>query len=106
MLDEAIGALGMGSHARPESPEQVWHEALARMRELNRQVVNRDRVHGVEIRDLTKMRDVLRVAVAHHRARDEMNASLHLAASVRYSPLTTELETILELVARYEADAL
>jgi hypothetical protein len=63
-------------------------------------------VTAVEIRDLTKMSDVLKVAVAHHRARDEMNAALHLAGQTRYSPLTSELETVLELVVRYENGAL
>lgn len=63
-------------------------------------------VIAVEIRDLHKMTDVLKAAVAHHRARDEMNAQLHLASQVRYSPLTSELEAILELTVRYANGAL
>ena len=41
--------------------------------------------------DLEKLLDVLTVAVDHHQARDLMNAKLHLAQTVRVSPLTSEL---------------
>jgi hypothetical protein len=41
--------------------------------------------------DLEKILDVLTIAAAHHVARDEMNAALHLAKAARYSPLTSEL---------------
>ena len=42
--------------------------------------------------DLQKILDILKVAVKQHKARDEMNALLHLASVIRYSPLTSELE--------------
>lgn len=41
--------------------------------------------------DVLKVYDVLDRAVEFHRLRDEMNAQLHLAKQVRYSPLTNEL---------------
>ena len=41
--------------------------------------------------DLLKVLDAVRVAAKHHLARDSSNASLHLAAEVRHSPLTSEL---------------
>lgn len=63
-------------------------------------------VAAVELRDLAKMSDVLTRALRHHRLRDEMNAELHLAAQTRYSPLTSELEAILDLVQRYQHGAL
>ena len=47
---------------------------------------------SVERNDLEKVLDVMRRVVEHHKARDESNAALHLASTVRYSPLTTELE--------------
>jgi hypothetical protein len=47
----------------------------------------------VERSDLEKVHDVLSVALRHHRARDESNAALHLAAQARYSPLTSQLES-------------
>lgn len=41
--------------------------------------------------DLHKILDVLNVAVRHHVSRDEMNASLHMAPTTRYAPLTSGL---------------
>lgn len=63
-------------------------------------------VAAVELRDLDKLGDVLGRAIKHHRLRDEMNAELHLASQVRYSPLTSELEAVQELVVRYQNGAL
>jgi hypothetical protein len=48
--------------------------------------------------DLEKLRDILAVAVDHHQARDLMNAKLHLASTVRLSPLTSELIAELDRV--------
>lgn len=56
-----------------------------------------------EARQIAKVKDVLEIAVRHHRARDEMNAALHLATTPRYSPLTVELETALETVTMLRA---
>jgi len=50
----------------------------------------------VHVSDLEKIADVLTVALRHHRARDEMNAALHLQTTARYSPLTSEIEAALE----------
>ena len=47
-------------------------------------------------RELEKIRDAVRPAADYHRAQDEMNAAGHLAAHVRYSPLTSVLETAVE----------
>lgn len=45
----------------------------------------------VERSDLEKTLDVLMAAARHHTARDDANAALHLAASTRFSPLTSNL---------------
>lgn len=50
-------------------------------------------VIDVERSDLEKVHDVLAAALRFHRARDESNAALHLAGQVRYSPLTSQLES-------------
>ena len=47
--------------------------------------------------DLEKVYDALDNAVRHHKARDEMNAALHLAAP-RYSPLASQLEAAKERI--------
>ena len=41
--------------------------------------------------DLQKVRDVVQAACEYHANRDRMNAAVHMAATPRYSPLTTEL---------------
>jgi putative hemolysin len=45
----------------------------------------------IGINDLVKVLDVLERARTFHKRRDEMNAEVHMAAEVRYSPLTSEL---------------
>lgn len=50
----------------------------------------------VEHSDLEKLADALRNATKFLRARDEMNAVVHLAEHVRYSPLTSEVEAAYE----------
>lgn len=46
----------------------------------------------LHVSDLEKIHDALAAAYRHNKARDEMNASQHLAGAVRWSPLTTVLE--------------
>ncbi len=43
----------------------------------------------VKVADLQKVLDVLVAAQRFFKHRDEMNAEVHLAREVRYSPLTT-----------------
>ena len=43
-------------------------------------------------RELRKVLDVLRVAERHFRHEAEMNAALHMAASVRPAPLAVAIE--------------
>ena len=43
------------------------------------------------VRELEKIRDAVRAADLHFRAKDEMNAALHLAATVRSTPLAAEI---------------
>ncbi len=50
----------------------------------------------VEISDLEKILDVLKVNETFHRNRDEMNGALHLAKEVRFSPLTSETISAVE----------
>ena len=50
----------------------------------------------VDDSDLAKIQDVLVRVSAYHRLRDQMNAHLHLATEVRYSPLTSELQAAME----------
>jgi hypothetical protein len=40
--------------------------------------------------DLLKLKDVLESNVQFHKSRDEMNGAVHLAKTVRHSPLTSE----------------
>ena len=40
--------------------------------------------------DLVKIKDIMERLVTFHKKRDEMNAELHLAKEVRYSPLTIQ----------------
>ena len=44
----------------------------------------------VDESDLLKIKDALDLNVRFHRARDEMNGAVHLAANVRWSPITSE----------------
>ena len=48
--------------------------------------------------DKIKIMDVLVRVLTFHEKRDEMNAELHLAKEVRYSPLTIELGTTLDRI--------
>lgn len=48
-----------------------------------------------------KIIDATRAAMRYHERRDEMNSEVHLARTVRYSPLTVELQAAIE-----RADAL
>ena len=50
----------------------------------------------VEGSDLLKVRDALQASYWFFKARDEMNAQLHLAREVRYSPITVQVEAELE----------
>lgn len=54
----------------------------------------------LHVSDLEKIHDALAAAYRHNKARDEMNASQHLAGQVRWSPLTTVLEFELDRCAR------
>jgi hypothetical protein len=53
-----------------------------------------------EKRELSKVFDAVEAAHRFHVNRDTMNAAGHLASLVRYSPLTSELETSLETLKR------
>ena len=46
--------------------------------------------------DFHKLIDPMRQAYRFHKKRDEMNAELHMAPTVRFSPLTSELEAALD----------
>jgi len=50
----------------------------------------------VDSTDLVKIKDVLQRASTFFRRRDEMNAEVHLAREVRYSPLTNEVSAALD----------
>lgn len=53
----------------------------------------------VETSDLEKIADALGAAHRFFLNRDTMNAAVHLAESVRYSPLTSTVEAEVERVA-------
>lgn len=59
----------------------------------------------IELSDLQKIRDVLKKAHEHHDFRDRMNATLHLASEVRFSPLTSELASALGRLVNIEQEA-
>ena len=50
----------------------------------------------VEAADLLKIYDALNSAGRYFRKRDEMNGAIHLAAEVRYAPLTSVIESARE----------
>ncbi len=52
----------------------------------------------VAVSDLEKIWDALDAAHTFLARRDEMNASVHMAKTVRYSPLTTTVESTKERV--------
>lgn len=52
----------------------------------------------VDISDLLKIHDALGQAGVFFRRRDEMNAAIHKAQSVRYSPLTSTVESAYDRV--------
>lgn len=54
----------------------------------------------VDSTDVTKIVDVLQRASTFFRRRDEMNAEVHMAREVRYSPLTSEVDATLDRVKR------
>lgn len=54
--------------------------------------------------DLEKIRDGLAAAEMFHKRRDEMNGAVHLAPTVRYSPLTSTLEAERERADRLLSD--
>lgn len=54
----------------------------------------------VERSDLEKIFDALKAGLEFHRSRDQMNAQLHMAENVRYSPLTSVLEAERDRVSR------
>ncbi len=43
----------------------------------------------IDVSDLLKIRDALEIANRFFQKRDEMNASIHLATEIRYSPITS-----------------
>lgn len=45
------------------------------------------------VREIGKAHDVLYEALKFHENRDRMNAAIHLAGEVRYSPLTVRIQT-------------
>jgi hypothetical protein len=49
--------------------------------------------NGDAARELDKAADALEAAARHFRATNEANAALHLAETVRPSPLTSRVET-------------
>lgn len=59
----------------------------------------------IELSDLQKIRDALHKAHEHHDFRDRMNAALHLASEVRFSPLTSVLASALDRVVGIEQEA-
>jgi len=46
--------------------------------------------------DLLKILDVLKANEKFHRNRDNMNASIHLAKEMRFSPITSETISAVE----------
>jgi hypothetical protein len=50
----------------------------------------------VFVSDLSKIADALREATGFFKKRDEMNAAVHLAHDVRYSPITHTVEAAYE----------
>ena len=50
--------------------------------------------------DLLKVLDVLRNNEEFHRNRDKMNASIHLAKEMRFSPITSETISAVERLER------
>ena len=50
--------------------------------------------------DLLKILDILRANEEFHRRRDEMNAVLHLASEICFSPLTSETISAREKLER------
>lgn len=59
----------------------------------------------VELSDLQKIEDALSEAYTHHYHRDRMNATLHLAKEVRFSPLTSMLSSELDRVRAIQREA-
>lgn len=59
-----------------------------------------------EQREIQKIEDTLAKAHRFFVNRDTMNAAVHLAETVRYSPLTSEVETALEAANRLAHQAL
>ncbi len=51
---------------------------------------------SVDVTDLEKIYDALASSLIFFKRRDEMNAEVHLAREVRYSPLTATVEAELE----------
>jgi hypothetical protein len=47
-------------------------------------------IFGVDSIDLEKILDALQMNTRFHCRRDEMNAEIHLARDIRYSPITSE----------------
>jgi hypothetical protein len=51
------------------------------------------------VRELTKIHDVLIMVDRHLSSKDEMNAALHMAASVRSTPLSVAVRGAMEDLA-------
>jgi hypothetical protein len=60
---------------------------------------------NIENADAYKILDTLRSCEAFFRRRDEMNAEVHLARAIRYSPLTSQVEAQRERLERLLSDA-
>lgn len=52
----------------------------------------------VDLSDLLKIQDALQQANEFFTKRDEMNAAVHMAGNVRYSPITSTVEAALDRV--------
>ena len=51
--------------------------------------------------DVEKVKDALALAWRFFKSRDEMNAQVHSATEVRYSPITSRLEAELQRVQEW-----
>lgn len=59
----------------------------------------------MSLSDLEKIQDVLEASKKFFKRRDEMNAEVHLAREVRYSPLTVEVMAACDRVRTLLEDA-
>jgi len=59
----------------------------------------------VDTTDLEKIEDTLGVVHTFMQRRDEMNAAVHLAENVRYSPITSNVQASLERLGQILVEA-